>query len=338
MRATSGATADMKMISPFTYTYMAGSKLPEETGRAHVFRAELVGSAQEVLQLVAGALDVDGKVREAEYSTKEYPSYQIGSQEGSGKSVSVTWTGTGNWWYSNSAAYPAQQCQATDEAGYCQQYAEAKPTPELLPTRTEAQTTAARLFAATGFKVAAADIDVQIDEWSAWAHASMSVDGISTPIEWSVNWSQSGVVSSVSGHSVRLVDAGEFDTVSAKAAVARAGDWRYSGSMSTADWNKYQRPVTVQPLGGDDAASVDASVATDQPAVEGAPDATPTPILVTLNEAHRVNLMIWDSAGGVWVVPGWLLISDEGSLLPVFSLPDGLIALPEATDATLMTK
>jgi hypothetical protein len=49
-------------------------------------------------------------------------------------------------------------------------------------------------------------------------------------------------------------------------------------------------------------------------------------------------MMIWDSAGNAWIVPGYLLIGDQGWLTPVFSLADGVVTLPEPAEIVPMNK
>ena len=49
-------------------------------------------------------------------------------------------------------------------------------------------------------------------------------------------------------------------------------------------------------------------------------------------------MMIWDSAGKAWIVPGYLLIGDQGWLTPVFSLADGVVTLPEPVEIMPMNK
>jgi len=40
-------------------------------------------------------------------------------------------------------------------------------------------------------------------------------------------------------------------------------------------------------------------------------------------------MSIWDSAGGTWIVPGYIMIGDQNWLAPVFSLQDGVVVLPD---------
>ena len=43
-------------------------------------------------------------------------------------------------------------------------------------------------------------------------------------------------------------------------------------------------------------------------------------------------MSIWDAGGEVWLVPGWILINDQGWFGAVISLIEGVIELPKETD------
>ena len=165
---------------------------------------------------------------------------------------------------------------------------------------------------------------VQSDQWGAWASAAVQLNGEDTPIEWSVSWSSTGKLSSVSGHSMKFVDKGEFKTISAKSAVERLTDWRYSGSVASSAYDKYfsQSPVNIEgliptPKGSDDG---------ETPAVE--PEPTPSTVIIEIKKSVKTHVMIWDANGNTWLVPGYIFIGDGAWVSPVFSLEDGVVALP----------
>lgn len=328
----------MMMPNPFSYQYLAGADLSSEASRGSVYQLVLSGSAESVLTQAAKSLGVSGSAFQPEYSTPEYPTYLIGSRDGTAESVAVTWTGTGNWWYNNPAAYPAPDCaefaKADDGSEYCNRYVEQKPTPELQPTKAEMTSQAMKIFSATGLKVTAGDISTTTNEWGSSAFASLQIDGQDSPIEWSLFWSANGTLSSASGHSVTLVDKGDFDTVSARDAVSRMSDWRYSGSIAQSLWAKYQSNVQSPAIAYDSPVARDGEPAVLEPSVEP----TPTVVTVTVNKSVKTPMMIWDSSGGAWIVPGYLLIGDQGWLTPVFSLEEGVVTLPAPAEITPMVK
>jgi hypothetical protein len=339
------ADAKMMMPNPFSYKYVAGAGLPTENGAGHVYQLQLIGSAEQILGNVAKLMNLAGQVTEAEYSTKEYPAYVIGSPDGSGPSASIYFNGTGNWWYNNPAAWasPMPVCDSgkdSNEVINCQSPA---PTPELLPSKSEMLKVAQQIFKATGLNVTEKDIQITSNEWGANAYASLKIDNQDSPIEWSINWGSNGEIGSISGHSVKAIDRGEFSTISAKAAVSRMSDWRYSGQLAQSVWAKYQPFGDGSMIAYDDAMMGDSQpeVSTD-PALEpsGEPEPAPSPseITVTINKFASAQMMIWDKQGGAWIVPGYILIGEEGWITPVFSLEDGIVELPEPVEISPMVK
>ena len=331
-RAENGAAAessvgssDKMMFNPFTYEFSAGSTLSTDTGKGHVYKAELVGTPESVLAKVSKALGLQGSAVEAEYSTKEYPQFIVGSQDGKSSSASISWSGTGNWWFNNPLAYPQPDClklvKADDGSEYCESYADQKFTPELMPSKSVAVAQAQKIFETTGLKVATSDISFTSNEWGAYATSALKVDGQITSIEWSIAWGTNGEIASVSGHSVKLIDQGEFDTISARDAVARVSDWRYSGSISGALYEKYSPSVGMPAVAYDSPLDVTGEVS------EVAP--TPQVVKIEITKAVSTMMAIWDSTGGTWIVPGYIMIGDQNWLAPVFSLKDGVVALPD---------
>lgn len=338
----------LMMPNPFSYEYVAGAGLSNEEGVGHVYKIALTGDPQNILKSVAKLFNISGSVkenREQYEGQEEYVWYSVGSDDYTSKNASITWSGTGNWWYSDPAAYPEQKCldyeTGDDGEKWCSAYEEQKATPNLLPSKSEIISQALKIFSATGLNVSANDLTIYSDEWGASASASLKINGQDTPIEWSVGWGSNGKLSYASGNSVKLVDQGEFKTISAKASVSRMGDWRYSGAVASSIWEKYQAPVVAY-----DGLARDADIAVGEPnSTDGdstvggettpAETTEPTPEVVTIkvNKAHSVLMMIWDSNGDAWLVPGYVLIGSEGWITPVFALEDGVVAIPEDSES-----
>lgn len=327
-------TSDKMMwINPFTYEYVAGSGLSADGSSAHVYKVELDGDADVVLANLMRIFGVKGTTTQTIDMGPDAPGYQMltaGSQDGTGKSINLSWIGSGSWWYSDPSAYPQAEClqMTTPEEGeaYCSNYKEQKPTPELVPTAAEAKAEAVKLFKSIGFKVDAADIRVSSDEWGAWASASMQLNGEDTPIEYSVSWSSIGKLASVAGHSMKFADKGEFKTISAKSAVERLTDWRFTGSIASSAYDKYYSQISqVMPLGSE---SNTKDLAVPDISIDPVAEPTPTTVVVEINKAVKTHVMIWDASGNTWLVPGYIFIGDGSYISPVFSLEDGVVALP----------
>jgi len=337
--------SDLKigMPNPFSYEYIAGAKLSDESGKGQVYQAELVGDPSTVLSRVASAMGMSGAVSEAEYSTPDYPTYQIGSVDGTAAAATITWTGTGNWWFSNPSAYPMPKCleeAKTDEGqAYCSSYEELAATPALLPSESAMKSTAQKLFTAVGAPTQLGEITTYRDDYSAYSSAPLKVGGQETPFEWTISWGSNGSIGAISGHSVKFVPRGEFDTVSAKSAVSRIADWRDSGGVASSLWSKYSPAMPIaSPLvrNADDSVSAEPALPPDstgaEPESNGAEPAEPMPepkkVIVEIDQAESALVSIWAADGSVWLVPGFILISDQGSMSPVFSLVDGVVKMP----------
>lgn len=232
------ALADQARIALWIdYDYVAGPALTTEGGSGGVYQLRRIGTPEEVLVDMAEQFGVDGAVEQTSYFDPAWPSYVVGPEDGSAPSITVTWSGTGNWWYSNPEVYPEPVCSLVDyetENG-TQQFEECVapeiPASEsLAPSEAEAQAQAAELFAVMGLEVEPAAVRVTADAWQTTAIANLVVDGVATAIDYSVAWSPLGEIAWASGHSIEVVDRGDFGTVSATAAVDRLNDGRWYGA------------------------------------------------------------------------------------------------------------
>ena len=105
--AAEDAQSDMRIGIWIDYRYVAGEGLSDQGGNGHVYQLKRSGTAEGVLVDVADALGVDGEVKKSSYFDATYPSYVVGPEDGTAPSVSISWTGTGSWWYNDPTAYPA---------------------------------------------------------------------------------------------------------------------------------------------------------------------------------------------------------------------------------------
>lgn len=239
MSARSSATSDSKMMMPFvSYEYVAGDNLSTAGGRGHVYRLDLAGTPESVLSDASAYFGVTGEPQKSQYFDAAWPTYVVGPEDGSAPSVTLSWSGSGSWWYNNPAAYPEQKClhekrvgKGSDAYIECTEYEPA--ITGLNPNKAETRRLASEFFTAMGVSFESADINVMVDEWSSFASVALVVNGQKTAIEWSLSWSGNGELSWAQGNSVAIVDAGEFNTVSDAAAVDRLADWRWFGAGPT---------------------------------------------------------------------------------------------------------
>jgi hypothetical protein len=235
---SAGVSADKMMMPYMSYEYRAGDNLSTLTGRGQVYRLDLTGTPESVLLNAASYFGVSGEPQKSEWFDAAWPTYVVGPEDGTSPSVTVSWSGTGSWWYSNPAAYPEQKCLNEQRVGKgadsyieCTEYEPA--ITGLNPDEAETRRLASEFFTAMGVPFAATDMTVMVDEWSSFASVALVVNGQKTAIEWSISWSGNGELSWAQGNAVTIVDAGEFATVSDAAAVERLADWRWFGAGPT---------------------------------------------------------------------------------------------------------
>lgn len=387
---SSALAEDARIAMWVNYEYLAGDGLATDSGRGSVYQLQRVGTPEQVLRDAAAEFGLAGDVGESAYFDPAYPTYVIGAEDGTAPSLTVTWTGTGSWWYSNPAAYPPPVCERVvgeDENGEPFEYDECvQPEIEnsLAPSAADAQAQAAEIFGATGLDVDADDIRIIADEWQTMAAASLTVDGVATAIEYAMAWAPTGEIAWATGHAIDVIDRGEFDTVSAAAAVERLSDWRwfgaagpdYQGGMSilaaetglardagapigapdTSVSSPVDEPVGTEPEPTEPGTSEPGEPGTSEPGDPGTeptepvepidpgtgeeplptidpeplPEPLPEPetVTVTVDEAEATLLLMWDSEGNAWLVPGFAMPHPDGWFNTIVSLIEGVIELP----------
>ena len=322
--AMSESSEDKMMIMPFTtYSYKAGAGLSSDTGSGQVYKLSRTGDPESVLAKIAEVFGVQGSLKKYPDFSDQNPGYFFSESndpwgyDDLNPTVSLWWSGTGSWNYYNpgDVTRSSSSCEEPDADGICPEWTEVLPTPELLPTRADAIAKALEIFSATGLSVTESDLRIDYSEWGVYISAAMSVEGQPTSIEWYIGWSSTGEISFAGGHSVIAEALGAFDTISAVQAVDRLDDWRWFGSAATSFYEKYQGNFG------------DISVRTDETIDPGLTE--PEVVTLTIVSAERTLVSIWDAAGDVWLVPGLIMVNDQGWFNSVISVVDGVIALPE---------
>jgi hypothetical protein len=355
----------MMSISSSNYEYIAGPELSKNSASSQVYKLVRQGTPESVLSNLAKVFDVPGSVKKFPDYSLDNPGFYFGQTDDpwgvqvQEPMVSIWWSGTGSWNYSNPLASfsSSESCASADAEGNCQQWIEPVATPELLPTKSDAVATALEIFRSTGLRVSESDLRVEYSDWGVNISAAMKVDGKPTSIEWYVGWSSTGELSYASGHAVVAQAVGTYDTVSAVQAVSRLSDWRWFGAAAYASYEKYQpahsdlsvrsEPYTEsevseteQPVEPSPDMSASPIPVEPEPTEEPAPtepeQTEPAVITLTVVSAESALLSIWDSSGDVWLVPGLIMVNDQGWWSSVISLIEGVIALPEPSTIDIM--
>jgi hypothetical protein len=331
-REALGGSSDAKMMMWVEYEYVAGPGLSDAAGSDQVYKLNLNGSPEALVEKLAARFGVEGKLSKETYDEGKTYNYFFGNKaKPENASVSVYWTGTGSWYFGDYSKFSEKVN---------------------LPTKASALATASEIFADTGLVVAEDAITVTSGDWGMVAQASLQVGGEDTALEWMVNWAPNGEIIGVSGHSVTVEAKGTYGTISAKDSVERLGDWRYGGSAAS---SYYGGGMAMMSRGGS-VVSSDVSESgsepsvepteeptveptpepTEEPTVEPTPEPTPEKVVMKLVSSKKTHLLIWDAKGGAWLVPGYMLKNSDGWYNSVISLVDGIIALPKL-DAGVMS-
>lgn len=336
MLSSDAAAPGMKMIAPMWIEYEYDTTaLSEQTGRGNVYQLVLDGDPRQKLQQLADFFGVEGEIREEEWSSPEYPTFAIGKPE---RQVSITWAGTGNFYFNSwdENSYRCENKTITLEDGSSYESCEPIATPELIPSVDAIRAEAFKIFEEFGLGITKDKIRVDRSDWGASAIGAFQIEGQDTALEWWINYDGAGKLSSVSGHFAKPLSRGEFNTVSAKDAAARIKDGRWFGSPASSVWSQYSQG----------AMGLRTTDAVSAPAVEPAPEATtkessdtevdvqpidvkPEIVTLKLTGSEKQLLMIYDKSGGAWLVPGYLLKNDQGWFDSIISLVEGVIELPE---------
>lgn len=317
-------TADAKMAMWVDYEYVAGEQLGSSTGNGNVYKLTLQGDPEVIIEKLAAQFNVKGELDKQTWDEGKTYGYFYGVKDNYEKpSIQLTWSGTGNWYYNSYTNYNEKLN---------------------LPSKTEALKTAQEIFAATGLTVGTDEITINSGEWGMYASASLKVEGKPTAIEWSISWAPNGEIVSASGNNVSIENKGSFGTVSERDSVKRLGDWRYSGSANSGFYGPVgggfmmaRDGVTsssgeTEPAAegeGSEPGSEPSVEPTPEPTIEPTPEPTPEKVVMKLASAESTLLLIWDSKGGAWLVPGYMLKNSDGWYSPVMALVDGIIKLPK---------
>lgn len=390
------------------YVYEAGPNLSTSGGNGDVYQLSLSGSGSDRASALGADFGLTNQAVTTDNSDQAKPEFTIGSADGSAPEIVLTWSGTGDWWYSDPAENPAVVCAPIDGSGGSSGSAGSSSSsstgssggssvgssagdssgggvttsldctgdnqpvgPDNAPTGADARSQAQAIFAETGLSVSTDDIQLTSDSTQTTATANLEVGGVKTALQWGVTWSSTGKVSSAYGSSVAVHDRGSYGTISAADAVTRLSDSRWAGTAGP-PYSGGIRPFAFAGAGTNKSTSVGSApvpdaIATPVPAPQptgaptplpapvptvqpmplptavptGAPTDTPTgtpspepvptapPIIkVSITKADSTLLLMWDSKGGAWLVPGYAMQIENGWWDAVVSLVPGVIDLP----------
>ncbi|MBT4909640.1 MAG: hypothetical protein HOL65_00415 [Microbacteriaceae bacterium] len=311
------------------FDYQVGQSLSDARGVGPVYRLELAGDPLDLLVSLGRTFDVSGTPQKSEYFDQQWPGYVLGPQDWSGPSLTLNWKGTGSWYYSDPSAYQDPVCEEVlDESSpegvtfEC----ENPSAGEALTAPEQARSFAAETFGATGFPITSEDIHVLVnDEWGIGVSASVEVEGFPTALEWTMFWAPGPILASVSGHAGVPVKVGDFATMSPRGAVERLGSSIWWGSVAAEYYTEE----------GSEHAHDDLDYLAEAEGLMAQPGEV---IEVIVNDSEPTVVMVWDSDGTAWIVPGYLMRFGEDiwDSAAVVSLSDQAINIAPPVSVDLM--
>ena len=324
------------------YEYVASPNLSATPGQGVVYQLVLDGTPAQRLSEFAEIFGEQGNVELEEWSTQYFPSYKL---ENDDSYFSLYWHGSGIINYSSKRNWLDEDCYLTDE-DIIEPEAETRPVEgcEPLPTvempsESVLAAEAYETISQAGFTGSVTDITIERYQWGASGFATTYVDGSETAIEWYISWDQTGQISNVSGHLARAVNMGVMNTISPKDAVNRIDKGYWFGAAPRSSYN-YSLSESVSSLPAESEIfdepieDIAEQPAVEEPELEILPvepmpiGGEPEVIQLVIKDYTESILLIEDSQGNGWLVPGYLLETDQGWFEPIVSLEEDAVELP----------
>ena len=327
--ATDSSTADSLPAWFNPFVYIPSQSLSDETGDGVVYELVIEGNPSQRLREFAEIFGQEGSVELEQWSTEYFPSYKLETDEAY---FSLYWHGSAIINYSSKRNWLSEDCYLTDEELVDPEMevvrgSGCEPLPTVpMPTADVLAQEAYETISKAGFDGNLSDIVVERYEWGASAFASTSVDGVETAIEWYVSWDQTAQLSNISGHLAKPQRIGEFDTVSPVDAVSRIADGYWFGAAPRSFYEYTFAEAALEAPEDDEFLDEEMETLPVEPFPEPGEIES---IELIVEDATEATLLIQDSEGKGWLVPGYLLRTDQGWFEPVVSLQTGVIEPPK---------
>jgi hypothetical protein len=223
--------------------------------------------------------------------------------------------------------------------------------PENVPTKAEAEDLFAKTMSAIGVKSNDLILDSFADEWGANVTGYLKIDGVRSPLSWSVGYGADASITWASGVFADVQDGASYPRIGTAAAIERlnsqqAGNWggpmvRGGVTYDTAVASDIAATPVPEPASSD----VEAAVTTEPATSDAAPTLdAPAPevqeVLIIGVEEELVTL--YGADGSIYLVPGYTFIAAEDEYgyagrYTVSALPDEYMQVTDAVDAVPAT-
>ena len=337
--AADSSAEDSMIVDDFpgwltAYEYTPSTDLSTDGSRGAVYELSLNGDPRARLQDFASLFGEQGRVQLEDYSTDFFPSYYLQTDD---SYFSLRWHGSAMINYSSKRNWLPDECYQREEQELLQSdpdsIEECRPLPVVeLPSEQVLREQAYELISAAGYPGTKQDLEINRYQWGAEASAAISANGEETAIQWYVSWDQTAQISNVSGHLATIEYVGDYDTISPVEAVDRIQDGYWFGVPASSNYEEGIMESDLQ------VSSENISESTPEDFNDSEPIPTepfPEPgefeeetIEVTVGSAKTVTLLLEDANGKGWLVPGYLLQTNQGWFESVISLQQGVIQPP----------
>ena len=219
--------------------------------------------------------------------------------------------------------------------------------PENVPTKAEAEALFAKTVSALGVNSNDLILDSYADEWGANVTGYLKIDGVRSPLSWSIGYGADAAITWASGVFADVQDGASYPRIGTAAAIERlnsqqAGNWggpmvRGGFAYDTAATSDVEAAVTTEPATSD--------VPTSDMAAETYPvtDA-PAPEIqeVSIIGVEEELVTLYGADGSIYLVPGYTFIAAEDEYgyagrYTVSALPDEYMQVTDAVDAVPAT-
>ena len=223
--------------------------------------------------------------------------------------------------------------------------------PENVPTKAEAEDLFAKTMSAIGVKSNDLILDSFADEWGANVTGYLKIDGVRSPLSWSVGYGADASITWASGVFADVQDGASYPRIGTAAAIERlnsqqAGNWggpmvRGGVTYDTAVASDIAATPVPEPASSD----VEAAVTTEPATSDAAPTLdAPAPEVqeVLIIGVEEELVMLYGADGSIYLVPGYTFIAAEDEYgyagrYTVSALPDEYMQVTDAVDAVPAT-
>ena len=354
--ASDMAGADEKMMWAYQQNFTAATDLPA------------LDSSARSYTLVAGDVSANSRnaLKEAFGVTEDFVAqdadqgggYLAGNYDGTtptlyvGSDAMRYWSYSPAWDQSSISSRPCimEDAVATSDIPTTDVASEicAEPVaPENVPTKAEAEALFAKTISALGVKSNNLILDSYADEWSASVTGYLKIDGVRSPLSWSIGYGADAAITWASGVFADVQDGASYPRIGTAAAIERlnsqqAGNWggpmvRGGVTYDTAVASDIAATPVPEPASSDVPTS---DVVTETYPVTDAPAPEIQEVSIVGVEEELVTL--YGADGSIYLVPGYTFIAAEDEYgyagrYTVSALPDEYMQVTDAVDAVPAT-